>query len=66
MDAVAKLFSKQLSEPFQIESNVHKVAKWVRFTGNGMEYFDDSCGRWYPTEAFMREILTGKAVIVDD
>jgi hypothetical protein len=37
----------------------------VRFTENGMEYFDDSCRRWYPTDGFLKEILTGEAVEID-
>ena len=65
MDAVAGLFSKQLSEPFQIESNVHRIAIWVRFTEHGMEFFDEGCGRWYPTDGFLKEILTGRAVIIN-
>jgi len=66
MDEVAALKGKELNEPFMIESSVHKVAIKVRFTENGMEYFDDSCGRWYPTDAFLSEILTGQAVIVSN
>jgi hypothetical protein len=66
MDEVAALKGKELNEPFLIESSVHKVAKRVRFTEKGMEYFDDMCQRWYPTEAFLREILTGQAVEIDE
>jgi hypothetical protein len=66
MAEVAALKGKELNEPFMIESRVHKVNIKVRFTENGMEYFDDSCGRWYPTDAFMTELLTGQAVIVNE
>ena len=66
MNAVAKLFSKQFGEPFRLESNVHKFAKWVRFTERGMEYYDEGCGRWYPTDGFLKEILTGQAVIINE
>ena len=66
MDEVAALKGKELNEPFMIESNVHKVAKQVRFTERGMEYFDESCQRWYPTDGFLKEILTGDAVIVSN
>lgn len=66
MEAVAQLFGKKLNEPFMIESRVHKVNIKVRFTENGMEYFDDSCGRWYPTDAFMTEFLTGQATEIDE
>jgi hypothetical protein len=31
-----------------------------------MQYYDEVCQRWYPTYGFLNEILTGKAVIVDD
>lgn len=65
MDEVAALKGKELNEPFMIESNVHKVTSLVRFTENGMEYFDKSCQRWYPTDGFLKEILTGRAVILD-
>lgn len=66
MDEVAALKGKELNEPFMVESNVHKVAKQVRFTERGMEYFDESCQRWYPTDGFLKEILTGDAVIVSN
>ena len=66
MAEVAALKGKELNEPFMVESNVHKVAKQVRFTERGMEYFDDSCQRWYPTDGFLKEILTGDAVIVSN
>lgn len=64
--AVARLFGKKMNEPFHIESNVHKVKSWVRFSEAGMQYYDESCQRWYPTDAFLRELLTGQAVIIND
>ena len=48
----------------KIKSEVHKVARLVRFTRDGMEYYDEKCQKWYQTEAFLREILTGKAVVM--
>lgn len=63
MGLIAKMFDKELEQPFLLTSEVHKVSKTVRFTLNGMEYYDKMCGKWYPTEAFLREILTGKAKI---
>jgi hypothetical protein len=66
MDEVAALKGKGLNEPFMIESSTHKVAKRVRFTENGMEYFDDSCRRWYTTDGFLKEILTGQATEIDE
>ncbi len=65
MDEVAALKGKELNEPFMIESSTHKVAKRVRFTEYGMEYFDEMCQKWYPTDGFLKEILTGEAVEVD-
>lgn len=64
MEQVAVMFGKEINEPFHLESNVHKVTSVVRFSEDGMQYFDNICQRWYPTEAFLREILTGQAVIV--
>jgi hypothetical protein len=52
-------------EPFHIESNVHKVKSWVRFSNVGMQYYDEACRRWYPTDGFLKEIITGRAVILD-
>jgi hypothetical protein len=66
MTEVAAIVGKKLYQSFWVESNVHKVAKQVRFTERGMEYFDDSCQRWYPTDGFLKEILTGDAVIVSN
>ena len=66
MAQVAAIMGKKLYQAFSIESNVHKVAKQVRFTERGMEYFDESCQRWYPTDGFLKEILTGDAVIVSN
>lgn len=64
MGIVANQYSKKLDEPFKIKSEVHKVARLVRFTRDGMEYYDEKCQKWYQTEAFLREILTGKAVVM--
>jgi len=66
MDEVAALKGKELDEPFMIESSTHKVAKRVRFTENGMEYFDEMCNKWYQTDSFLKEILTGQAVEIDE
>jgi len=66
MPEVARLFGKKMNEPFHIESNVHKVKSWVRFNESGMQYYDEVCQRWYPTDGFLKEIITGRAVIVDD
>jgi len=63
MKEIAKMFDKEINQPFLIVSEVHKVTKKVRFSLDGMEYYDKMCDRWYPTEAFLREILTGKAKI---
>ena len=65
MKELAKMFNKEIDQPFLLESKVHKVAKLVRFSLGGMQYYDKICDRWYPTEAFLREILTGKAKIVE-
>ncbi len=65
MEAVAKLFNKKINEPFEIESNIHKAKKWVRFSDDGMQYYDSICQRWYPTDGFLKELLTGQAVIVN-
>lgn len=66
MQKVADLFDLVLGEPFKLRSETHKVTRTVRFSENGMEYFDDSCQRWYPTDGFLKEILTGQAVILDE
>jgi len=66
MGQAAAMFGKQLNEPFLIESSVHKVAKQVRFTERGMEYFDDMRNKWYQTDGFLKEILTGQAVEIDE
>jgi hypothetical protein len=65
MPEVARLFGKKMNEPFRIESNVHKVKSWVRFNESGMQYYDEACRRWYPTDGFLKEIITGRAVILD-
>ncbi len=65
MDEVAALKGKELNEPFMVESNVHKVKATVRFTQDGVQYYDQMCGKWFDTDGFMKEILTGKAVILD-
>lgn len=65
MKEIAKMFNKEIDQPFLIVSEVHRVAKKVRFSLDGMQYYDKMCDRWYPTEAFLREILTGKAKIIE-
>lgn len=65
MQEIAKMFDKEIDQPFLAESEVHKVAKMVRFSLDGMQYYDKMCDRWYSTEAFLREILTGKAKIIE-
>lgn len=65
MGDVAGLFGMELYEAFKIESNVHKVAKTVRFSDDGLQYYDAMCQKWYNTDGFLRELLTGEAVILD-
>jgi hypothetical protein len=66
MAEVAALFGKKLGHTFRVVSHVRKIDACVRFTNDGLEYYDYMCKKCYPTDAFLREILTGQAVIVDD
>ena len=65
MQEVAALYDKRLGEGFRIESNVHKVTALVRFTQDGIQYYDKMCDKWFFTDGFLKELLSGKAVILD-
>lgn len=65
MPDVAAKFGLAINEPFKAVSNVHKVNKTVRFSEDGLQYYDAMCQKWYNTDGFLRELLTGEAVILD-
>lgn len=65
MAEVAALYGKTIDEPFVVHSYIHRINSKVRFSLDGMQYYDEQCDGWYNTEGFLRQLLTGRAVIVD-
>ena len=65
MKEIANMFNKELEQPFFFTSEVYRIPKKVRFSLNGMEYYDNISGKWYQSTAFLRELLTGKAKIIE-
>ena len=64
MADVAKLFGKKLDEEFIIA--VRQVEYVALFSHDGLEIFDTSCDFWMVDYEILGDLLTGKAVIVDD
>lgn len=66
MKQVAQLFGKQLGEPFHVSHPHYKYKCFMVFISYGLVYWDDEAGDWYDTAAgVMKDLLTGKAVILD-
>ena len=65
MADVAKMFGKGLNEPFV--AVIWDYVRKCKFSDEGLEveYVDDS-NDWVKSDSWLRCLLTGEAVIVDD
>lgn len=65
MAEVALLFRKNLGEEFIIQDNFHYRAM-VKFSEEGMLVYHDLARKWLTNPYWLFELLTGKAVIIDE
>lgn len=64
METVAKLFGKKLGEEFKIKLFTGRV--WIaKFTSNGLKHCHND-SEWLRANDYLNDLLTGRAVIVDD
>jgi hypothetical protein len=73
MEAVAALFGKRLGEEFKIKRVRHSLdgkrltlVNDARFSEYGLEIYDARFEKWRVFTEETHEILTGRAVIIDE
>jgi hypothetical protein len=64
MEAVAKLFRKELGEEFKITHM--SVTNTVKFTADGLEMYHGLSKKWIISSGLLEALLTGEAVIINE
>ena len=66
MEQVAAMFGKKLGEEFIVDEKEGRKNLICKITEKGLFFYHDSYEAWWQDSGLLSELITGRAVIVDD